>query len=178
MKPNEHRSWTSRDGQLYVCSRAWTLAFLCGCGVLPLSGCLGPPYVHGNSWQRSQIEYASAPAVEEQEVQHWAVSEGQQNRAEAMLTDAPYVALTREQANALVGESLPTVQGASPYLVRAVYCWLDPGYFEVFINDNGQLYVSHTAMGTATVWRVKRYALVVQLPREPTQVIPWCWAAV
>jgi hypothetical protein len=97
-----------------------------------------------------------------------AVREGQETAAEKLLARVPSVELTAQQAADLVGQPLPDVPGAKPYLVRAVYLNRETGQFLVNVSGD-QLAVTHRSMGSQPV-PMKREALVLQLERAPVEV--------
>jgi hypothetical protein len=91
-------------------------------------------------------------------------------RTEAVdaLKEFPVVELTEAQAAAYVGELLPQVPGARPYLVRSVVKYL-PGMYAVTVAD-GHLVVWHNSLGPWPPAQLTRHPIVLQLDRKPDEV--------
>ena len=142
-------------------------------GLLVFSpGCMGPRWIFNDTWNDGE---AMLPIFldESATLPHWPVVEGEQSAAQDRLEKEKIVRLTEEEAERLAGEVPGNREAGTPYLVRAVYLFLEPGRFEVFYK-NRELVVTHTSLGTDTAWRVKRYALIVRLKEHPTRVITEC----
>ena len=167
-----------RDGA-WRCGSGGVLV-LCLAAIAILPGCYGfwgPLYIFNDSWNGFEEDLSGFPAPESQ-LQHWEVIETKQGEAQAMLAEGRHVQLTEDQARELAGPELPADEGTSPYLLRGVYLWNPSGGFRVYLAEDGRVLVRHTAMGGATAWRVKRYALIVRLRAAPKKVICSCGAVV
>jgi hypothetical protein len=95
------------------------------------------------------------------------VLEDRQREAIERLEEVQVVELTAEQAAEYVGEPLPDVPGARPYLVRSLVKFL-PGTYTVDVAD-GHLGVWHNSLGRGYV-EMGRRAIVLQLDRKPEEV--------
>jgi hypothetical protein len=126
-------------------------------------------------WYRPSSE--APPGLEWQELDparvHRVVKDKQPEAIER-LEEVAVVELTAEQAAEYVGEPLPEVPGARPYLVRSLVKFL-PGTYSVGVAD-GHLDVSHGSLGREPV-QMSRHALVLQLDRKPDEVYTGVWAA-
>jgi hypothetical protein len=92
--------------------------------------------------------------------------------AEALLEDMPIVEITELQAEEFVGQTLPPVMGAQPYLVRGLCGVRATGGFRVSVLED-QLRVHHGSLG-ADPARMSRQPLVLQLESSPVQVYVTC----
>ena len=141
-----------------------------------LPGCFGPTHLFGNSWNDENPVFSMSLGVDNT-IEHWPVLEDRQAMAQERLAHQRFCRLTEEEAKLLLGKAPGNREAGAPYLIRAVYLWKRPGAFYVS-HDNGELAVQHGAMGWATVWRIKRYSLIVRLKAPPSRVIVTCGAAV
>jgi hypothetical protein len=91
------------------------------------------------------------------------VASQQREAAIARLETRPAIEISREEARRLCGEAGP--DGYNPYLVRGLS---GNGSFHVLSDAEGQLRVGHVALGGRG--RLRRSALIVWLPRAPSQV--------
>jgi hypothetical protein len=96
------------------------------------------------------------------------VSEGQRAAAEDLLREASYVVLTPDQAADLLGQSLPSVAGTQPVLVRGLVLNRATGGFSVYVLED-RVTVYHRCLGRSAV-PMTRQPLVLQLERPPTTV--------
>ena len=116
-----------------------------------------PPY-----WSWPELDHARIHEV----------VESQQPEAETLLQNVSIVELTSQEAAEFIGEPLPEVPGAEPYLTRGVYLNRGTGSFSVYILED-RLVVHHGSLGSSAV-PMKRQALVLQLERSPTEVFVAC----
>jgi len=93
--------------------------------------------------------------------------------AEEMLAERPFVEISPEQAQKLIGLPLRPHGAARPYLVRGVYLNRGTGVFQIYKQPRGGLMVSHESIGSHTT-TMKRQALVVELDEVPRQVFVVC----
>jgi hypothetical protein len=98
------------------------------------------------------------------------------SEAVAKLEAAPVALLTPAEAETFTGKPAPeTATGRSPYLVRALYYYLDTGAFAVFQKDQSIL-VRHDSVGRPD-GHEQRSALVVYLPFKPQELYVDCQAS-
>lgn len=181
---HERKAGRSIFGSAARCASSIRL-LACLAGLMVLSGCYGcwgPLFIHDDSWRVADKTISTRLIEwEEEEMRFWEVIPEKQQEAQALLSEATYVQLTEEQAREFAGQELPDPGSTKPYLIRAVYLWLGPeGFtgFTVGLDKEGWLYPHHMAMGGATAWKVKRYALIVRLASPPKEVIPRCGAMI
>jgi hypothetical protein len=102
------------------------------------------------------------------------VAKDKQTEAIERLKEVAVAELTREQAAEYVGEPLPNVAGAKPYLVRSLIYFL-PGQYNVRVAD-GHLAITHGSLGKWPTYKM-RHAVVLQLDRKPEEVYADAWSA-
>jgi hypothetical protein len=139
-----------------------------------LGGCGGPMWIVGDSWHEDDAEIPSGMMGDSaQAVPHWPVAAGEQAAAKARLEESEAVSLSEEEARQFVGHVPGSPAEGRPYLVRAVYTFMDPGGFSAYFHE-GCLRINHHMWGARTAWRLKRFALVVRLKQPPADVILTC----
>lgn len=98
------------------------------------------------------------------------------SEAVAKLDAVPIVELTPADAESFTGKPAPAnASGRKPYLVRALYYYLDTGAFAVFQKDKSIL-VRHDSVGRPD-GHEQRTALVVYLPFQPQELYVDCQAS-
>jgi len=96
-------------------------------------------------------------------------------KAEQLLLDVGCREISAEDAAAFVGKPITPVPGTGFYLARGVYLNRGTGSFSIAIKGE-RLWVDHGCLGRTPV-PMKRQALVLQLPRLPSEVYVTCGMA-
>jgi hypothetical protein len=97
------------------------------------------------------------------------VAQSKLTTAETELQTKAWASLTSEKARELVGESSASMDGRTPYLLRAVGDAGGKWPLEVYIRPNGEVWTGGGANSDCAV-PMKRRAVVAWLQRPPSQV--------
>ena len=91
--------------------------------------------------------------------------------AERLLTDRAWYELSPAEVEELIGRER-TVKDRAPYLVRAVFLSDEAGQYHI-TRFKGHVHVHHGCLGSRPV-PMRRQALILFLPQEPTAVYSTC----
>ena len=96
------------------------------------------------------------------------VAESELDDAVAQLEQVSIVELTKQEAEELLGKTLPESPGTTPYLVRALFLNTGTGRFLIYMSGD-QIAVFHGSLGGGER-AMGRQPLVLQLEEAPAEV--------
>ena len=153
-------------------------AFFCLLIALFLFGCKqhsSDAWTTVDSWYHPATKSYDEPVHSLTEKEFYEITASKLPQAEVILKEQSIVSISHQQAEGLVGHSLPQMSGKSTFLVRAVYLNAGTGAFSVESSGH-RLWVSHGSLGHSAV-PMKRQALVVFLKGRPDEVFVNCMMA-